>query len=142
MIDREVIESKLRFLREYLGDLKEYEDISLTEYKTNKKDQRFIERTLHLACECCLDIAANIISRKGLREPKDNKDLFLILFEKRIISEPVHNGMVKMAGFRNIIVHDYARIEPEIVIVILKRDIADLKRFGREIIQYLDAQNP
>jgi uncharacterized protein YutE (UPF0331/DUF86 family) len=142
MIDREVIESKLRFLREYLGDLKEYEGISLTEYKTNKKDQRFIERTLHLACECCLDIAAHIISRKGLREPKDNKDLFLILFEKRIISEPVHKGVVKMAGFRNIIVHDYARIEPEIVIVILKRDIADLKRFGREIIQYLDAQNP
>jgi uncharacterized protein YutE (UPF0331/DUF86 family) len=54
----------------------------------------------------------------------------------------VHKGVVKMAGFRNIIVHDYARIEPEIVIVILKRDIADLKRFGREIIQYLDAQNP
>ena len=75
MIDREVLESKLRFLREYMSDLKEYQDISLNDYRTSKKDQRFLERTLHLACECCIDIAAHIISRQGLREPKDNKDL-------------------------------------------------------------------
>lgn len=69
MLDREVIESKLWFLREYLNNLKDYESISLSDYKTNKKDQRFAERTLHLACECCIDIAAHIISRMGLREP-------------------------------------------------------------------------
>ena len=112
MIDREVLESKLRFLREYMSDLKEYREISLKDYLSRKKDQRFLERTLHLACECCIDIAAHIISRQGFREPKDNKDLFAILFENKIISENVYNTMIKMAKFRNIIVHDYARIEP------------------------------
>jgi len=116
MIDREVLESKLRFLREYMSDLKEYREISLKDYLSRKKDQRFLERTLHLACECCIDIAAHIISRQGFREPKDNKDLFAILFENKIISENVCNTMIKMAKFRNIIVHDYARIEPEIVL--------------------------
>ena len=81
MVDMEVIESKLAFLREYIGDLKEYESISLNAYRQSKKDQRFVERTLHLACESCLDIASHIISRRGLREPKDNKDLFLVLYE-------------------------------------------------------------
>jgi uncharacterized protein YutE (UPF0331/DUF86 family) len=85
MVDREVIESKLIFLREYVSDLKEYESISLQAYRQNKKDQRFVERTLHLACESCLAVAANIISRRGLREPKDNNDLFLVLFENNII---------------------------------------------------------
>ena len=139
MLDREVIESKLRFLREYLNDLKEYESISLRDYKTSKKDQRFVERTLHLACECCLAISAHMISRVGLREPADNKDLFVILFENSIISESTHRAMMKMAKFRNIIVHDYARIEPEIVIGILKKDIEDFKQFARQIILYLDA---
>jgi len=139
MLDREVIESKLRFLREYLNDLKDYESISLRDYKTSKKDQRFVERTLHLACECCLDISAHIISRVGLREPSDNKDLFVILFENSIISESTHRAMMKMAKFRNIIVHDYARIEPEIVIGILKKDIQDFKQFAQQIIRYLDA---
>lgn len=140
MIDREVIESKLRFLQEYLKDLKEYEDISLNDYRTSKKDQRFAERTLHLACESCLDIAAHIISRQGLREPKDNKDLFVILFEKKVISQQVHKAMITMVKFRNIVVHDYARIEPEIVLGILKKDVGDFKSFAREIIHYMDTQ--
>ena len=84
MQDKEVVESKLRFLREYLEDLKEFEYITLSDYKKSKKEQRFVERTLHLACESCLDIASHIISRSGFREPRDNKDLFTILFENSI----------------------------------------------------------
>jgi len=136
MIEKEVIESKLRFLKEYLVDLKEYESISMEVYRTSKKDQRFVERTLHLACECCLDTSAHIVSRMGYREPRDNKDLFNILFENRIISEPVCTAMVKMSKFRNIVVHDYARIDPEIVIGILKKNLADFKLFAREVIQF------
>ena len=138
MHDTEVIQSKLNFLREYLGDLKEYETIPLNQYRQSKKDQRFVERTLHLACECCIDIAAHIISRRGMREPRDNKDLFLVLFENGVISEPVGNAMIKMAKFRNIIVHDYARIDPEIVVGILNKNLLDLKSFSREILQYLN----
>lgn len=139
MPDREVIESKLRFLREYLEDLKEYETVSLSDYRTSKKDQRFVERTLHLACENCLDIAAHLISRSGFREPRDNKDLFVILNENGIIDDTSREAMVKMAKFRNIVVHDYARIDPEIVIGILKKNLDDFKRFAKEIIQSVDS---
>ena len=136
--ERDVIESKLRFLKEYLLDLKEYEAIFLTDYQKSKKDQRFVERTLQLACEACIDIAAHIISRQGLREPKDNKDFFQVLFESSIISEPVREAMVKMSKFRNIVVHDYARIDPEIVICILRKNLTDFKTYAREIIEFID----
>ena len=36
--DRDVIESKLRFLKEYLSDLNEFETASLADYQRNKKD--------------------------------------------------------------------------------------------------------
>lgn len=126
MPDREVVESKLRFLREYLEDMKEYETISLSDYRRRKKDQRFVERTLHLACECCLDIAAHIISRSGFREPKDNKDLFMVLYENGVITVTTQQAMIKMAKIRNIVVHDYARIDPQIVVGILKKTWAIL----------------
>jgi len=121
-----------------LGDLEEYETISLNEYQTSKKDQRFVERTLHLACECCLDIATHLISRLGLREPKDNKDLFVVLFENSIITNDLHTEMVKMAKFSNIVVHDYARIEPEVVIGILNKNTGDFSQFAREILTFMD----
>ena len=139
MPDRELIESKLRFLKEYLVDLKAYETISLNDYRQSKKNQRFVERTLHLACESCLDVAAHMISRLGFREAKDNKDLFVILFENGVISEATSEAMVKMSKFRNIVVHDYARIDPEIVIGILKKDLKDFNVFAREILHFLDA---
>lgn len=138
MIDQDVIQSKLRFLREYLQDLAEYRDITIGEYVKKKKDQRFIERTLHLACECCIDIAAHVISRNNLRPPKNNKDIFLILHENEIISESIQSAMRKMAMFRNIVVHDYARIDPEIVVGILRRDVEDFNRFAAEILDYIN----
>ena len=137
-VDRTIVESKLRFLKEYLVDLKEYDNVSLSAYRRNKKDQRFVERTIQLACEACIDTAAHIVSRQGLREPKDNKDLFQILYESKIISETVLKAMMKMSKFRNIVVHDYARIDPEIVIGILKKDLKDFHIFAREILQFLD----
>ncbi len=59
---------------------------------------------------------------------------------ENIISKNVCNTMIKMAKFRNIIVHDYARIEPEIVLGILKRDIGDFKNFARGIIGNMDTE--
>ena len=137
-VDHTVVESKLRFLKEYLSDLAEYESISLSNYRRNKKDQRFVERTLHLACECCMDTAAHIVSRLGLREPRDNKDLFKILAENNILSESVCGAMVNMSKFRNIVVHDYTRIDPEIVVGILRNNLQDLKRFASEVIRFMD----
>jgi uncharacterized protein YutE (UPF0331/DUF86 family) len=138
MLDREIIESKLRFLKEYLVDLAEYETISLNAYRQSKKDQRFVERTLHLACESCLDAAAHMISRLGFREARDNKDLFVVLFENGVISEYTSQAMVKMSKLRNIVVHDYARIDPEIVIGILKKDLNDFNMFAREVLHFID----
>jgi uncharacterized protein YutE (UPF0331/DUF86 family) len=137
MIQNDVIQSKLRFLQEYLQDLAEYRSITLSAYTASKKDQRFVERTLHLACECCIDIAAHLVSRMSLRAPKDNKDLFNILHENGIISDTVRAAMTKMAQFRNIVVHDYVRIDPEIVIGILHHDMDDLKRFAGEVLGHV-----
>ncbi|MBI4774514.1 MAG: DUF86 domain-containing protein [Deltaproteobacteria bacterium] len=120
-------------------DLEEYESISLEDYRTNKKDQRFVERTLQLACECCLDrVAAHLVSRLGYREPRDNKDLFAVLSENQVITEPVHEATVKIAQFREVVVHDYARIDPEIVTGILRNHLADFKRFAGEVIGFIE----
>ena len=134
MINRDVLHSRLEYLREYIQDLAEYRGIALATYMTSKKDQRFVERTLHLACECCIDIASHIVSTEGFRSPKNNKDLFKILFENGVLSESVSQSMMKMAQFRNIVVHDYTRIDPEIVIGILHKDIDDLNNFSREVL--------
>ena len=81
-----------------------------------------------------------MISRRGFREPRDNKDLFTVLYENGVIGEETCRSMVKMAKFRNIVVHDYARIDPGIVAGILKNNLNDVKRFGKEVLEYMDTE--
>lgn len=92
-----------------------------------------MERTLHLCIECCLDIGNHIIADNGWREPLDNKDIFAVLAENNVLSMEILSNLQKMAQFRNVLVHDYAKIDPEIVFVILKKDLTDIQEFIQDI---------
>ncbi len=135
MVEQEVIREKLKYLAEYLDDLKQAQEIPLGDFLQDKKTRRYIERTLHLAIECCLDIGSHIISSEKLREPESNKDIFHVLAENGYIPRKSLAQLTKMAQFRNLIVYNYAKIDPEIVYTILKYNISDLKQFAGYIIK-------
>jgi len=133
MVDKQLLQEKLKLLAEYITDLQEERNASLREIKENKKLRRYIERTLHLAVEACLDIGSHLIADLGLREPEDYKDIMSVLAEAGCLPEQKLNTFQKMAQFRNVIVHDYARIDPEILYGILQKNLDDLRLFARII---------
>ncbi len=133
MVNRQLIENKLSQLAGYFADLIESQDVEQKEYLADKKTQRYVERTLHLAIECCLDIGNHLIADNNWREPINNKDVFAVLEENRIISSSLLSDLGKMAQFRNVLVHDYARVESDIIYSILQNNVADFQRFIYEI---------
>ncbi len=133
MVEQEVIREKLKYLAEYLEDLEQAKTVSLQDLLNDKKTRRYIERTLHMAIECCLDIGSHIISSEKLREPESNKDIFNVLAENNYIPRNSLAKLGKMAQFRNLIVHGYAKIDPEIVYAILQRNLKDIEHFARYI---------
>lgn len=72
---------------------------------------------------------------RGFREPQNNKDAFRVLEEQGIVNPPLSGHLQKMTQFRNIIVHDYLRIEPEIVFGIIQNNLADIHEFARVILE-------
>ncbi len=137
MVDREVLISLLKLLEEYLQDLRQAQGVTWEEFAGNKMLRRYVERTLQLAIECCLDIGSHIISDERLREPEDNKDVFAVLAENLVIPEAGLTELKKMAQFRNLIVHAYARIDPAIVYDALRKRLSDLDGFALAIKRYL-----
>lgn len=100
LVEPEVIREKIKYLAEYINDLEQEQAISLEEFLSNKQMQRYIERTLHLSIECCLDIGSHIISSEKLREPESNKDIFHVLAENGYIPKKktcpiIKNGPVQ-----------------------------------------------
>ncbi|PUU91453.1 type VII toxin-antitoxin system HepT family RNase toxin [Halanaerobium sp.] len=137
MVDAEVVRNKLEHLEEYINDLEEYQDLSLERLTGDKVLFRFLERTIHLAVESVLDIGSHIISDQRLGNPKFNSEIIEILAENKIIKENV-DSYIKMAKFRNVIVHDYAEIDPEILLMIIKENLSDLKAIFRWYKEYID----
>jgi uncharacterized protein YutE (UPF0331/DUF86 family) len=133
MVEKETIVRRLTFLEEYCSDLDEARQNINREKFQDKVVRRYIERTLHMAIEACLDIANHIVSYEGYREPVDNKDIFQVLFEQKILDERLTENLKKMAQFRNVIVHDYIRIQPEIVYAILQKNLGDILEFANLI---------
>lgn len=136
MVDQEVVKARLLKLEEYINDLKDYQNIKQAEYKQNKLTKRFVERTLHLAIESCLDIGSHIISDERLGTTNNNADIMKILADNDIIKKDV-DTYIKMAKFRNVIVHDYANVDPEIIHHILTNNVEDLKNFLLWIRDYI-----
>ncbi|MCW3490014.1 type VII toxin-antitoxin system HepT family RNase toxin [Dethiobacter alkaliphilus] len=68
-----------------------------------------------------------------LREPKNNKDIFAVLIENGYLDGEKKENYEKIAGFRNVVVQDYVRLDPEIVFNVLQRSLPDLQAFARHI---------
>ncbi|NLG79602.1 MAG: DUF86 domain-containing protein [Firmicutes bacterium] len=133
MVEEEVIRNRLKYLDEYISDLEKERHLTWEEFLTSKKTRRYVERTLQLALECCLDIGHHIIAEERLREPADNKDVFSVLHEAGFLRRSDVPRLRQMAGFRNIVVHDYTRLDPALVFGILKNGITDLVDFSLDI---------
>lgn len=137
MDEESVVQARLKLLAEYISDLKEFHNASFQEYQDNKLIRKSVERTLHTAIEACLDIGHHIIAEEGFRSPEDNKDVFAVLGEEGIVPGELVPQLVKMARFRNLLVHEYAQIDNTIVYGILKRRLSDFDEFAQAIVAYL-----
>jgi uncharacterized protein YutE (UPF0331/DUF86 family) len=121
----------------YLGQVKEFSNLSLAAYKSDWKTQRIVERTLQILIELCLDIANHIIADGKMRLPAGYADIFRVLMENRVIDRRLWGRMEKMAKFRNVVVHQYEKIDPAIVVSILRRNLADFGKYQKAIAKFL-----
>ena len=140
MVDETLILRKLAELDEYNSQVKEYEQITVVQYLDDWKIQRIVERTLQMMIETCLDIASHIIADKELRVPMSYSDTFKVLHEEKIVSSELFSALDKMAKFRNVVVHHYEKIDAEIVVSILKKDLKDFEQYKNAIIGLLKAE--
>lgn len=137
MVDKTLILRKLAELEEYLGQVNEYASMTVDRYSKDWKAQRVVERTLQMMVETCADVAGHIISDKGYRVPTTYADTFRVLYENGILNKDLFETMEKMAKFRNIIVHHYDKVDTEIVVGILRKDLNDFSAYKDAIINII-----
>ena len=96
------------------------------------------ERYLQLSIEILLDVGKLLIVIKGLKRPEENQEIFSALRDEKIISEKLADNLMGVANFRNILVHDYEKIDREIVYEKLRNNLDDFENFKKEIAGYVN----
>jgi uncharacterized protein YutE (UPF0331/DUF86 family) len=133
---------RLEFLRNEVHYLKSERDqaLSLGAYTNNVRLRKATERSLHLAIEACLDIGRRLIALNGWTQPENNQAVFQILATEGVVSDTLLPTLLDMTRFRNLIVHDYTRIDDAIVYTILTKRLGDFDAYATAIHAYLQRE--
>lgn len=127
------INDKIKEIENFLEELNKIMPSSFEEYKKIEKKaacERYVEKIM----EAVTDLAFLAIKSKGLEMPEDDADSFNILMKNSIITERLSERMKQAKGMRNIIAHQYGRIDDRVIYDAIKNELEkDSKEFIKKV---------
>ena len=114
MVNRVLLERILADIKTNVKELSDAKDITWDVYRTDVRARRFVERTLHITIEGCIDAAQHIISDEKMREPTSYRDTFTVLTENKILTPNDLSKFENIASFRNRLRASGCRLFPRI----------------------------
>jgi uncharacterized protein YutE (UPF0331/DUF86 family) len=139
VVDRDRVLAKLDELDGYLGELRTIAPARLEDYRTVEK-RRACERLIQVSVEAVLDICALLVTGLRLGIPAEEDDLFGKLAHRGVLTPATVETLRRMKGLRNLLVHEYARIDDAIVFETVSRRLGDFDTFKREVLGFLSSR--
>ncbi|NJD04144.1 MAG: DUF86 domain-containing protein [Ruminiclostridium sp.] len=134
MTDNIIICKKLSVLLEYYKELKKVvKDISLENYSGQLLIKRTVEREIQLIVECATNINNMILKKLNKGPSKDYFNSFIDLAEDHVLELEFALKIAPSTGLRNILVHEYQKIDDEIVF----RSIENVTKYYLEYIDII-----
>ncbi len=134
-MSREIIESKIDVIERNLQFLRQYWRVDTDQFLKSYKDIQAVKYSLLEAIEACIDIAAHIVSARGLPRSETYADLFVALGENGILSSYLAARLALMARFRNLLVHGYSQIDNVRVLQLVRERLADIEDFVSQVLR-------
>ena len=135
MLDRDVVLAKLTTIERCLARIQEVR---------NRSELRPIDVTdltalnLQRAVQAAMDLASHIVASEGFGLPAVAGDAFLLLAERDVLTPELAERLRRMVGFRNIAIHEYSRLNPDVVDGIVRDRLGDLRELmarARELLE-------
>lgn len=130
----------MKRLEKALQILQQSSKLSHEELLGNEVLLSAVERNFQIAIECVLDIGNHIIAEKGFESPDENEDIIRILGTEGIVPSDFAGNLKGLAGFRNILIHEYASIDYALLYDYLLNRLDDFRQFARYVSAYLEKE--
>jgi len=126
-----IIENKLRIIEEKLEDIRSWDIRSFEQFIQSSLLINAAERALQVAVEVMIDVSERILALEKIT-PKDSASENIEQLQKMKIIRTLPE-YVNMVKFRNLIVHRYEKIDPEIVYSIIQNKLPLFESFIEDI---------
>jgi len=131
------VESYLAAIQGFLAELREFSAMSREEFLADKRNPAATESYLRRCLEAVFDLSRHILAKSYGFKELEYKKIASSLGENGIVDSDFSETLVKMAGYRNRMVHLYNEISPAELHEIIQTHLSDIDQFMREIIGFL-----
>jgi len=138
MVSQAIVLDLLGRLREYVGKLRPFQAKAEQELVEDYAALWAVERGMQLAAQCVLDICNHIVSEGSADRPDNYRDLILAAGRLGVMPAEFAQRFSRLAGFRNVLVHEYAKVDPSEVYRNLREGLADFDRFAEYVRLFLE----
>jgi uncharacterized protein YutE (UPF0331/DUF86 family) len=140
MLDKAVVQRHLLELERIVATLRDLQSVTVDELARSLEKQWAVQHGLQLAIQNLLDIGNHLLVAVGVTDIEDYTDVIDRMGERDIVPRDFARAIRPMAGFRNLLVHAYTRVDAARMHQALQTHLDDFETFARHIQRYLDHQ--
>jgi uncharacterized protein YutE (UPF0331/DUF86 family) len=138
MVEIEIIEQHLQNMEEALRNLDRYRGLRLEEFESDLSLVWIAEKGLEILIQNLLDIGAHILASEIKNDWEDYGDIIAKLGQHGVIPRDFSEKIQGMARLRNILIHEYIRVDVSNIYDLLKNRLRDFTDFMHLVQRYLD----
>jgi uncharacterized protein YutE (UPF0331/DUF86 family) len=91
------------------------------------------------ALQGCLDIASHIVADEGWGQPSKSSDFFILLGDHKILPAGLARSFIRLIKFRNILVHEYTKLDLGKTWQALDQGRSDIEAFCLAIARWVES---
>lgn len=136
-VDALSVQAKLGLLRELLEDLDAVGDVDEVRLREDRLTRRAVERILTQVVEVSASVASHVAAAAVPLPASTYRGAFLDAAAAGLITDELARSLGSAVGMRNLLVHEYVRVDLALVAAAVPRACTDAQEFVRQVSRWL-----
>ena len=138
-VEPDVVRRKLLEIEEATAHLRAWHPVTVERLENDQQLRWAVERGLQVAAEALFDAGAHVLAAEFREAVDEYRQIPKRLLAHGVLTATSAERLRGLAGFRNVLVHEYADIDPHRLVTGLER-LNDFDAFVAELERWLQAR--
>lgn len=128
-LNRQLVRNRAREIRDSLEKIQRYTALTDAEFFADERNLYTVMHLLLIAIDAVAALYNPILAKKGGEAPSSYAECFAGMRDLKLLDDALAARLVRMARFRNLLVHRYWKIDPTQVLRFAREDLGDFTTY-------------